>query len=259
MLGADVARKVRGLPVLSGSALLDRQAMIQLGPPSEATSMSTSHLPTLHLEAQQRFESQGKKLVAEEVAKREKDALGMWSEIESRALKNEFPKGTDVFLAKYHGLFYVAPAQNAFMCRMRLPGGVLRADQLAGIADVADRYAGGFADVTTRANLQLREIQAKDAIQVLIGLRELGIVTTGSGADNVRNVTCSTLSGIDPTELIETLPLAKQLHYAILHRRELYGLPRKFNIASMVQGASLRLPRPTTSAFRGSGRSIPCR
>ncbi len=237
LLGNDVARKIRNLPVLSGSGIgLPKVASIvtpngttmQIGGHGHASS---PHLPTIHLDAQQRFESAGKSLVAEEKAKRGKSGLGMWSEIGERAAKGEFPKGTDVFMTKYHGLFYVAPAENAFMCRMRLPGGVLRSDQLSGLADIADQFAGGYADVTTRANLQLREIQAGDALNVLMGLRDLGIVTQGSGADNIRNVTASTLSGIDDMELIETLPLARELHYHILHKPELYGLPRKFNIA----------------------------
>jgi ferredoxin-nitrite reductase len=227
MMGHDVARKVRGLPVLSGSGSPPGTS-IQIGG-KESTSFS--HLPKSHIEAQQRFEKEGKKLVPEEVAKREKDGLEMWSEIADRSARNEFPKGTDVFLTKYHGLFFVAPAQNSYMCRMRLPAGILRAEQLAGVADIADRYAGGFADVTTRANLQLREISAANGFNVLSGLRDLGIVTQGAGADNIRNVTCSTLSGLDPTELIETHGLARALHYFILHKRELYGLPRKFNIA----------------------------
>jgi len=228
VMGADVARKVRGLPLLSGSAA-SAGTSIQIGAHSEAPIVG--HLPKIHAEAQRRFESQGKKLVAEEIAKRDKDGLEMWSEIAARSENNEFPKGTDIFMTKFHGLFFVAPAQNSFMCRMRLPGGIIRSEQLAGAAEVADRFAGGFADVTTRANLQLREIGASNAMNVLVGLRELGIVTQGSGCDNIRNVTCSTLTGIDDLELIETLPLAKELHYHILHKRELYGLPRKFNIA----------------------------
>ncbi len=246
LLGNDVARKIRNLPVLSGSGIpLPKVASIgtptgtsvQIGGHAVASS---THLPAIHVEAQQRFETASKTLVAEEKAKRDKSGLGMWSEIGERAAKGEFPKGTDVFMTKYHGLFFVAPAQNAFMCRMRLPGGVLRSDQLNGLADIADQFAGGYADVTTRANFQLREIQAGDALNVLMGLRDLGIVTQGAGADNIRNVTASTLSGIDETELIETLPLARQLHYHILHKPELYGLPRKFNIA-----------------FDGSGRISP--
>lgn len=239
MLGVDVARKVKNLPVLSGSAT--QGTTFQIGGKASTVSKDTNAslataspatwLPKIHADAQDRFVEAGKTLVAEEKAKREKNGLEMWAEIGDRAAKNEFPKGTDVFLTKYHGLFFVAPAQNSFMCRMRLPGGVINSHQFRGLADVAEKYAGGYADITTRANLQLREIAANNALNVLMGLRDLGIVTQGSGADNIRNVTASTLSGIDPTELIETLPFARELHYHIMHRPELYGLPRKFNIA----------------------------
>ncbi len=233
LLGTDVSRKIRNLPVISdsGSSLPLSSAngtSVKIGGSGYAAN---GHLPAIHAEAQQRFEIAGKTLVAEEKAKREKSGLGMWSEIGERARNGIFPKGSDVFMTKYHGLFFVAPSQNSFMCRMRIPGGVLRSDQLLGLADVADQFAGGYADITTRANFQLREIQAGDALNVLTALRDLGIVTQGAGADNIRNVTASTLSGIDQSELTETLPLARELHYHILHKPELYGLPRKFNIA----------------------------
>jgi len=66
---------------------------------------------------------------------------------------------------------------------------------------------------------------------VLMGLHDLGIVNRGAGADNIRNVTASPTAGIDPQELIDTLPLARQMHHYILNHREMYCLPRKFNIA----------------------------
>ena len=91
--------------------------------------------------------------------------------------------------------------------------------------------AAATATVTTRANLQIREIGPHDAPAVLHNLTELGIVTRGSGADNIRNVTASPTSGIDTQEMIETLPLAREMHHYILNHREMYGLPRKFNIA----------------------------
>ena len=233
MLGSDVARKVHNLPVISGSGQGISQvasAVVAQGAVGSRAA-SPAHLTTLHALAIERVIASGNSLSAEEKAKFDKDALELWKEIGDRASRDEFPKGTDVFLTKFHGLFYVAPAQNSFMCRLRIAGGVLRADQLSGLAQLADDFAAGSADITTRANLQIREIRAKHALDLLMGLRDLGIVTLGSGADNVRNVTCSPLSGLDETELIETLPLARQLHYHILHRRELYGLPRKFNIA----------------------------
>ncbi len=225
VMGSDVARKIKNLPVLSGSASSGN------GSPASHITVGGGHLPIIHAEAQQRFEAAGKTLVAEEKAKRDKNGLAMWSEMETRSAANEYPKGTDVFMTKFQGLFFVAPAQQSYMCRMRIPGGELRSDQVEGIADLSDRFANGRLDLTTRANLQLREIESKHAMEILMGLRDLGIVTLGSGADNVRNVTASTLSGIDPCEWIETLPLARKLHYHILNKPELYGLPRKFNIA----------------------------
>ena len=94
-------------------------------------------------------------------AKRARHPLDRWDEVVARAEAGQFPKGVDVFLTKYHGLFYVAPAQNSFMCRLRIPNGILNAWQMRGLADAADSFGGGYADVTTRANLQIREIPAR--------------------------------------------------------------------------------------------------
>jgi ferredoxin-nitrite reductase len=185
----------------------------------------------IHRAAQDRIEAAGGKLVPEEGAKRRKHALDRLDEISALAAEGKFPKGLDVFLTKFHGLFYVAPAQNAFMCRLRIPGGILTAHQFRGIAAIADDLAGGYADITTRANLQLREIPAGNPPEMLFRLSEIGLTSRGSGADNVRNITGSPTAGIDKQELIDTRPHARAIHHFILYHRELYGLPRKFNIA----------------------------
>lgn len=230
--GSDVARAVQGLPVVSGSAA-PAGTSLQIG--GGETTVDGTAFPKrpehLALQAQADTEAAGGKLCNEEKAKREKNPLDMWDEIQARSDAGEFPKGTDVFLTKFHGLFYVAPAQDSFMCRMRIPGGLLYGWQFRGLADLSDRSAGGFIDITTRANLQFREIPADQAMNILYGLRELDVISLGSGGDNIRNCTASALSGIDPTELVETIPLAKRMNAYILNHREMYGLPRKFNIA----------------------------
>ena len=233
-LGADVARKVQGLPILSNSATGGANGAsftsITLG--SAGTSNpALAGTDRSQWEAQDRQVAAGGKLCLEEQAKRAKNPLDRWDDICGLAARGEFPQGTDVLLQKYQGLFYVAPAQDSYMCRLRFPGGAIRSWQLRGLAEMADEMAGGFADVTTRANLQLREIGARNAVRIIMGLRDLGIINLGAGADNIRNVTASPLSGIDATELIETLPLARDMHYYIINHREMYGLPRKFNIA----------------------------
>lgn len=185
----------------------------------------------LMFEGQANNEAAGRKLVPEEKMKRERHPFDRWHELTARAEAGEFPKGTDILATKFFGMFYVAPAQDSYMCRLRLPNGILKAHQLAGVTDLARRYAGPYAHITTRANLQIREIGAEDPIHVLTGLYALGIINKGAGADNVRNITGSPLAGIDPDELVDTRPLAEAVHYHILNSRELYGLPRKFNIS----------------------------
>ena len=238
-MGSDVARKVQGLPVLSNCATGTQAAAIQLGPAGisingqAATGGADADGGVVDPQraAQNRFLTSGKTLSKEEQAKRDTPPLDLWPKMKEAAREGVFPKGTDVFLWKFHGLFHVAPAQNAYMCRMRIPGGDLKSWQFAGVADIADEHAGGYVDVTTRANLQIREIPADRGCAVLEQLMELGIIVRGSGADNIRNVTSSATSGFDPQELIDTLPLAKEMHTHILNCRDLYGLPRKFNIS----------------------------
>jgi ferredoxin-nitrite reductase len=181
--------------------------------------------------AQDRAVAAGGKLVAEETAKRARHPLDRWDEVVGRAEAGQFPKGIDVFLTKYQGLFYVAPAQESFMCRLRIPNGIFNAGQMRGLADAADSFGGGYADVTTRANLQIREIGAAHAVDMLLAVQALGLTSRGAGADNIRNITGSPTAGIDPQELYDTRPLCREMHHYILNHREMYGLPRKFNIA----------------------------
>ena len=230
-MGSDVARAVRGLPIVSGSGMAPG-ASLSLGSIGITAEPAQPIGPErLQIAAQNRALGEGKTLSREEEAKRAKDPLTMYDEIQANARAGVFPKDTDVFLYKYSGLFFVAPAQNSYMCRLRIPGGVLHSWQFRGVADIARRLGGGHGDVTTRANLQIREIGPHDAPAVLTELQELGIVARGAGADNIRNVTASPTSGVDPHELIDTLPLAKEMHHYILNHREMYGLPRKFNVA----------------------------
>ncbi|HVH76857.1 MAG TPA: NirA family protein [Stellaceae bacterium] len=215
---AALAKK-RGMPVPQFSAA---------GEPDGQAARDPSHI---HTAAQDRWLREGKALAPEELAKRAKHPFEMWDEMLANAAAERFPKGLDVFLHKFHGLFYVAPNQNAYMLRLRLPGGLLRAAQADGIADLARRFGGGYVDVTTRANLQIREIGAAHPIAVLTALDELGLTSRGAGADNIRNLTGSPAAGIDPEELYDTRPLGHELYHYILNHRELYGLPRKFNVA----------------------------
>ena len=169
-------------------------------------------------------------LCEQEVWKLEQHGLDIWDKLLAHAEDNKFPDKADTFRFRYHGLFYVAPAQNAFMLRCRVPAGRLTANQLRGLAGIADDWGAGYADITTRANFQIREIAPKHIVKVLLKLQELGMTSRGSGVDNIRNVTATPTAGIDSAELIDTQPYATALHYYILNNRDMYNLPRKFNV-----------------------------
>jgi len=169
--------------------------------------------------------------------KYDENPLDIWEKLVAHADADKFPDEADTFRFKFHGFFYVAPAQNSFMLRLRLPAGEITSLQLHGLAEIAD-WGGGYAHVTTRANLQIRELRPRDIVRVLVRLQELGLTSRGAGADNIRNITASPNSGFDPDELIDVRPFAKALHHYILNHRDLYGLPRKFNI-SFDNGGSL--------------------
>jgi ferredoxin-nitrite reductase len=183
-----------------------------------------------HIKAQDRFLAEGRKLSDQEKFKRELHPFDGYARLKAQAASNEPPKPDDNFRWRFFGLFYAAPNQKAYMCRLRIPNGILKHWQFAGLADLAQHYGGGYAHVTTRANLQIREIEPKNAVAMVESILDLGLCSRGSGADNIRNVTGTPTAGIDPQELIDTRPYAREWHFHILNERALYGIPRKFNV-----------------------------
>lgn len=185
----------------------------------------------IHLIAQDKVLAAGKKLNDQEKIKREQHPFDAYQKLKAQAVVGEAPKPADNFRWRYYGIFYVAPAQNSYMCRLRIPNGILKHWQLHELARIADDHAGGYAHVTTRANFQIREIAPRHAVDVLEAIQDIGLCSRGSGADNIRNVTGTPTAGIDPQELIDTRPYAREWHFHILNDRAMYGLPRKFNVA----------------------------
>ena len=170
-------------------------------------------------------------LAREERWKYEQDPFAMWDKVLQYSGQDQAPSEDDKFRLKYLGLFHVAPAQDSFMLRLRTPGGILLAYQLRGLAQLAEEYGCGRADLTTRSNIQLREFRPHDIIRVLNRVQTLGLTSRGSGADNIRNITASPLTGLDPNELIDVAPMAEATQAYIINSPEMYHLPRKFNIA----------------------------
>lgn len=181
--------------------------------------------------AQERALSAGQRLSPEEKAKRRLPPSGVYARIAQLARKGRAPEGDETFLLKFHGLFYAAPLEEAFMCRLRFAGGRVPAYQLRGVAELAERHARPVLQLTTRSNLQLRGIAPRAALDVLEGLMDLGIVTRGVGGDGVRNVSASPTAGFDRRELLDVSVYARKAHHSILSTPALASLPRKLTLA----------------------------
>ena len=200
-------------------------------------------------------------LCAEEVWKYERNPLDAWDDLLAHAAADKTPDAEFRYRFKSFGLFHVAPAQDSFMLRMRVPGGLLQAYQLRGLADMADTWGPGRLDLTTRANVQIRELAPRSIVSVLNTVQKLGMSSRGSGADNLRNFTASPLSGLDPQELIDVQPYADALQNYHTNTRDMFGLPRKFNIAFDSGGAISVLADTNDIGFVavrvGEGQSVP--
>jgi ferredoxin-nitrite reductase len=200
-------------------------------------------------------------LSREERWKLEQDPLTIWDKLLQYSNQNQPPIEEDRFRMKYFGLFHVAPAQDSFMLRLRVPGGILTTHQLRGLAQIAQDWGSRRADLTTRSNLQIREFQPKDIVRVLNRVQFLGMTSRGSGADNIRNITASPTTGLDPQELLDVAPLAEALQAYISNSRDMYELPRKFNVAFDNGGAISVVADTNDIGFIavevGEGRSVP--
>ncbi|MEM9968759.1 MAG: NirA family protein [Pseudomonadota bacterium] len=170
-------------------------------------------------------------LCKEERRKYEQHPLDIWRQLEEWTAKDQMAEGLDQFLLRHLGFFNVTPNSQGYMMRLRAPACVLNAQQMRVLAACAEDFAGGYAHVTTRGSLQLREIKPRYVIDLISRMETASLTAQGTGADSARNLTVTPSAGFDVDELIDMTAQAQRLSMRILRTRELQGIPRKFNIS----------------------------
>ena len=129
-----------------------------------------------------------------------------------------------------YGLYYQLD-HTSHMQRIKLPGGVLTAEQIDVLADIADEHARGVIHVTTRQCVQMHWIDLAHVLEIYERLHAVGITTRGACSDSVRNVTGCIHAGIWPGEPFDVTPYVMAVHeYFLFHPLNL-TLPRKFKIS----------------------------
>jgi ferredoxin-nitrite reductase len=167
-----------------------------------------------------------------ETLKLEKDGLDSLEDLLRLIPNNNWQEMTedDKHRAKWHGLFFRKQTPGHFMLRIRGNAGQMTACQLKVIADLTDEYGKGFADLTTRQQIQMRWFTLRDTPEIWRRLEEVGLHSKQTGMDNVRGVCGCPVAGLTPSELFDATPVVKQLTDLIVGNREFTNLPRKFNV-----------------------------
>jgi ferredoxin-nitrite reductase len=142
---------------------------------------------------------------------------------------------------KWVGMYPQRQGGDAFMMRIKVPGGIMTAAQVREIGVAADAYAEGpddspvfgnrYADLTTRQDIQLHWIRIADVPRIWQRFWDVGLTTVQACGDSARNVCSCPVSGIDADELVEAFPVAEAISAFFTGNREYANLPRKFKIA----------------------------
>jgi ferredoxin-nitrite reductase len=142
---------------------------------------------------------------------------------------------------KWVGIYPQRQGGDAFMMRIKVPGGVMTAAQVREIGVAADAFAEGpddspvfgnrYADLTTRQDIQLHWIRIADVPRIWQRFWEVGLTTVQACGDSARNVCACPVSGIDAGEVVDAFPVAQAISAFFTGNREYANLPRKWKVA----------------------------
>lgn len=142
---------------------------------------------------------------------------------------NERPMSTALRPSACPGLLRIVQALDGGICRIKLNGGSISADQADAVADAAQRYAGGVIEATNRANLQIRGI-GRDETALIDSLLAAGLGPRTAAGDDVRNLMLSPSAGIDRHMWLDTRPLAEQILNSLQSHERFHELSAKFAV-----------------------------
>ncbi|MGF0334724.1 precorrin-3B synthase [Ectopseudomonas toyotomiensis] len=125
-------------------------------------------------------------------------------------------------------LLRIVPALDGGICRVKLPGGVLRSAQARAIAEAARQHASGVLELTNRSNLQIRGVLPGQESTLVDALLGAGLGPRVASADDVRNLLLSPAAGLDPQARMDVRPFASQLLDLLQDTPALHALSPKF-------------------------------
>jgi ferredoxin-nitrite reductase len=136
----------------------------------------------------------------------------------------------DIVRMHWWGVFHDKPKIGDFCMRLKIPGGILKPHQLRAIGELSIHFGRGYAELTTRQNVQLHWLRLPMLPEVFKLVGELGLTTKGGCGDTVRNITGCPVAGLNPDELFDPTSLLLQASRLFDEIPEYSDLPRKHKI-----------------------------
>jgi sulfite reductase (ferredoxin) len=131
-----------------------------------------------------------------------------------------------------NGIYGIRGEKEKQMVRIKVPYGVLSAEQLEALADIADRFAPlKSGHITTRQAVQMHRISLDDCPELIRQVNASGLTTREACGNTVRNITCCPYSGVSPEEVFDVAPYADAVFRYFLRNPINQNLPRKFKFA----------------------------
>ncbi|TML15681.1 MAG: nitrite/sulfite reductase [Actinobacteria bacterium] len=133
----------------------------------------------------------------------------------------------DIVRLKWYGLYHDKPKVGTFMLRIKIPAGLLPPESLRTIGEISNTYGEGYAELSTRQNVQLHFITLPKLPEILDKLTAGGLTTAGGCGDTTRNITGCPLEGVLATEAFDCTPVVEEAATFFFGNPEYFDLPRK--------------------------------
>ncbi len=130
-----------------------------------------------------------------------------------------------------HGAYGQRQEGDLSMLRVKIPQGILTAEQARVVAETSERWSRGFSHVTTRQNFQMHFMKLPDVEHAMRFLAKVGLTTREACGNSVRTITCAPSAGVAADEAFDPSPYARALTRYLLRHPLSSTLPRKFKIA----------------------------
>lgn len=125
---------------------------------------------------------------------------------------------------------YAQKGGELAMIRLRMCGGHMDQDKLRFIIDECDRYSRDWVHTTTCETVQIHNLDGDQVAEIMSRALDHGINTQGGGGDNPRNVSATSLSGVEPGEFFDVYPYAKAAEEYLLDIMTEVKMPRKLKV-----------------------------